>query len=68
MDYIERPTNIDVVKRKYLDAYDISFMLECIDGGAGTDFAKNKSRPWILRDKAIIVLLASHAKVSRFKW
>ena len=58
MDCIERPTAKDVVKRKHLDAFDINFILECIDGGAGTDFAKNKSKPWRIRDKAIITLLA----------
>lgn len=58
MDCIERPTAKDVVKRKYLDSFDINFILECIDDGAGTDFAKNKSKPWRIRDKAIITLLA----------
>ena len=58
MDYLERPTSKDVVKRTNLDSFDIHFLLECIDGGAGTDFAKNKSAPWRLRDKAIITLLA----------
>ena len=58
MDCIERPTSKDVVKRKHLDSFDIHFLLECIDGGAGTDFAKNKSASWKTRDKAIITLLA----------
>ena len=58
MECIERPKTNDAIKRKHLDAYDINFILECIEGGAGTDFAKNKSKPWISRDKAIIVLLA----------
>lgn len=58
MDCIERPKTKDVIKRKHLDAFDINFILECIDSGAGSDFAKNKSKPWRLRDKAIIVLLA----------
>ena len=58
MDCVERPTSKDVVKRKNLDSFDVHFMLECIDGGAGSDFAKNKSAPWRMRDKAIITLLA----------
>lgn len=58
MECIERPTTKDVVKRKRLDSFDIHFILESIEGGAGTDYAKNKSKPWLLRDKAIIVLLA----------
>lgn len=58
MDCIERPTTKDVVQRKYLDALDINFILECIDGGAGNDHAKNLSKPWRVRDKAIITLLA----------
>ena len=58
MDCIEKPTSNDVVQRKYLDEFDIQFILECIDGGAGTTFAKNKSKPWRVRDKAMIMLLA----------
>lgn len=58
MDCVERPTSKDVVKRKHLDSFDINFLLECIDSGAGSDFAKNKSEPWRIRDKAIITLLA----------
>lgn len=58
MDCVERPTSKDVVKRKHLDSFDIHFILECIDSGAGSDFAKNKSAPWRIRDKAIITLLA----------
>lgn len=58
MDCIERPTSKDVVKRTNLDSFDIHFILECIDKGAGSDFAKNKSAPWRIRDKAIITLLA----------
>ena len=58
MDCIERPTSKDVVKRKYLDSFDIHFLLECIDGGAGSDIQKNRQENWKLRDKAIIVLLA----------
>lgn len=58
MDCVERPTSKDVVKRTNLDSFDIHFLLECIDGGAGSDFAKNKSEPWRIRDKAIITLLA----------
>ena len=57
MDCVERPTSKDVIKRKNLDSFDIHFLLECIDGGAGSDFAKNKSAPWRIRDKAIITLL-----------
>lgn len=58
MDCIERPTSKDVVKRKHLDSFDIHFLLECIDGGAGTEIQKNRQENWKLRDKAIIVLLA----------
>lgn len=58
MDCVERPTSKDVVKRTNLDSFDIHFLLECIDGGAGSDFAKGKSAPWRIRDKAIITLLA----------
>lgn len=58
MGCIERPTAKDVIKRSHLDAFDINFILEAIDGGAGTDFAKNKSKPWRVRDKAIITLIA----------
>ena len=58
MDCVERPSSKDVVKRQRLDSFDIHFLLECIDGGAGSDFAKNKSAPWRVRDKAIITLLA----------
>ena len=58
MDCIERPTSKDVVKRTKLDSFDIHFLLECIDKGAGSDFAKNKSASWRIRDKAIIILLA----------
>lgn len=58
MDCVERPTSKDVVKRKNLDSFDVHFILECIDNGAGSDFAKNKSAPWRMRDKAIITLLA----------
>lgn len=58
MDCVERPRSKDVVKRKNLDSFDIHFILECIDDGAGSDFAKNKSAPWRIRDKAIITLLA----------
>lgn len=58
MDCVERPTSKDVVKRKNLDSFDVHFILECIDGGAGSDFAKNKSAPWRMRDRAIITLLA----------
>ena len=58
MNCVERPTSKDVVKRTNLDSFDIHFLLECIDGGAGSDFAKNKSAPWRMRDKAIITLLA----------
>lgn len=58
MDCIERPKSKDVVKRKYLDSFDIHFLLECIDGGAGSDIQKNRQENWKLRDKAIIVLLA----------
>lgn len=31
MEYIERPILNDVIKRKYLDSFDIHFLLECID-------------------------------------
>ena len=58
MDCIERPASKDVVKRKHLDTFDVHFILECIDSGAGSDFAKNRSKPWRIRDKAIIALLA----------
>ena len=58
MDCVERPSSKDVVKRHNLDSFDIHFILECIDGGAGSDHAKNKSAPWRIRDKAIITLLA----------
>ena len=58
MECIERPTTKDVIKRKHLDAFDVNFILECIDGGAGTDRSKNRQENWRLRDKAIIVLLA----------
>lgn len=58
MDCIERPTAKDVVKRMSLDAFDVNFLLECIDGGAGTRRSKNRQENWKLRDKAIIVLLA----------
>ena len=58
MDCVERPTSKDVVKRKNLDSFDVHFILECIDNGAGSDHAKNKSAPWRIRDKAIITLLA----------
>ena len=58
MDCVERPTSNDVVKRKNLDSFDVHFILECIDNGAGSDHAKNKSAPWRIRDKAIITLLA----------
>lgn len=58
MDCVERPASKDVVKRANLDSFDIHFILESIDGGAGSDFAKNKSAPWRIRDKAIITLLA----------
>lgn len=58
MDCIERPTSKDVVKRKYLDSFDIHFLIDCIDGGAGSDIQKNRQENWKLRDKAIIVLLA----------
>ncbi|MBE7038620.1 MAG: hypothetical protein E7404_06945 [Ruminococcaceae bacterium] len=58
MEYIERPILKDVIKRKYLDSFDIHFLLECIDDGAGSDMQKNRQKNWKLRDKAIIVLLA----------
>ena len=58
MDCIERPVSNDAVKRKHLDTFDIQFILECIDGGAGNRHARNRSKPWRLRDKAIIMLLA----------
>lgn len=58
MDCIERPMTKDVVKRKYLDAFDVNFILECIEDGAGSERSKNRQANWVLRDKAIIVLLA----------
>lgn len=58
MDCIERPTSKDVVKRVYLDSFDIHFLLECIDKGAGSDRSKNRQENWRLRDKAIVILLA----------
>lgn len=58
MDCIERPKSRDVVKRRHLDSFDINLLLECIDGGAGSDRSKNRQEKWKLRDKAIIVLLA----------
>ena len=58
MDCIERPTTKDVVKRVHLDSFDIHFLLECIDKGAGSDRSKNRQENWRLRDKAIIILLA----------
>ena len=58
MDCIERPVAKDVVKRISLDAFDVNFLLECIDGGAGTKRSKNRQENWKARDKAIIVLLA----------
>ena len=58
MDCIERPTSKDVVKRISLDAFDINFLLGCIDGGAGSRRSKNRQENWKFRDKAIIVLLA----------
>ena len=58
MDCIARPMSKDVVKRKYLDSFDINFILESIDGGAGTDRSKNRQENWKTRDKAIMVLLA----------
>lgn len=58
MDCISRPTSKDVVKRTYLDSFDIHFLLECIDNGAGSDIQKNRQENWKLRDKAIMVLLA----------
>ena len=57
MDCIERPTSKDVVERKYLDSFDVHFLLDCIDGGAGSDIQKNRQESWKLRDKAIMVLL-----------
>ena len=57
MDCIERPASNDIVKRRRLDSWDMHFILECIDGGAGTDHAKNRSKPWRKRDKAILTLL-----------
>ena len=58
MDCIERPTSKDVVKRVHLDSFDIKFLLDCIDGGAGSDRSKNRQENWKSRDKAIIILLA----------
>lgn len=58
MNCIERPASKDVVKRKHLDSFDIHFLLECIEDGAGTEIQKNRQENWKLRDKAIIVLLA----------
>lgn len=57
MDCIERPTSKDVVKRIPLDSFDMTFLLECIDGGAGTKRSKNRQVNWKLRDKAILILL-----------
>ena len=58
MDCIERPVSKDIVKRKYLDSFDIQFLLESVDKGAGSDIQKNRQKNWKLRDKAIIILLA----------
>lgn len=56
MDYIERPTSKDMVKRINLDSFDIQFLLESIDGGAGSKRSKNRQENWKIRDKAIILL------------
>lgn len=58
MECIERPMSKDVVKRIPLDSFDINFILECIDNGAGTRRSKNRQENWKSRDKAIITLLA----------
>ena len=58
MECVERPSSKDVVKRVRLDSFDIHFLLDCIDGGAGTDRQKNRQENWRLRDKAILILLA----------
>lgn len=58
MDCIERPRNNDIVKRKSLDTFDIRFILESVEKGAGTKHMMHRQEAWMLRDKAIIVLLA----------
>ena len=58
MSCIERPTSKDKVKRVPLDAFDINFLFESINGGAGSKRSKNRQENWKLRDKAILILLA----------
>ena len=58
MDCIDRPSGKDVVDRVKLDSFDIRFLLEGVEGGAGNIRAKGVQKPWMTRDKAILVLLA----------
>lgn len=58
MDFIDRPSGKDVVKRVNLDSFDIRFLLESVDDGAGTKHSKHRQENWKTRDKAILVLFA----------
>lgn len=58
MDCIERPSNKDIIKREKLDMLDIRFLLEGVEKGAGTKHMMHRQEAWMLRDKAIITLLA----------
>lgn len=58
MDCIERPSNKDIIKREKLDMFDIRFLLEGVEKGVGTKHMMHRQEAWMLRDKAIITLLA----------